>query len=179
MPVLLFTIGSRGDFQPLLALEVQLRQLGADVRLCALPDFRELADGHGLPFVPTGPRRCGRTRLTNGARPSLADLRKLKPATGAAQFATLRSAAADCDVIVRCNQRRSPLAWLAGCGASATSSPPMVRSLYRRRTTLHRRCRHSRRPKPSPTTAPGECRRLNAATPPGAKRSTSTARRPP
>ena len=52
-PVLPSTIGSRGDFQPLLALEVQLRQLGADVRLCAPPDFRELADGHGLPFVPT------------------------------------------------------------------------------------------------------------------------------
>ncbi|HKH94701.1 MAG TPA: glycosyltransferase [Gemmatimonadaceae bacterium] len=41
MRVLLSTIGSRGDVQPLVALAMQLRALGEDVHLCVPPDFRE------------------------------------------------------------------------------------------------------------------------------------------
>jgi vancomycin aglycone glucosyltransferase len=40
MRVLLSTIGSRGDVQPLIALAMQLRVLGHDVHLCVPPDFR-------------------------------------------------------------------------------------------------------------------------------------------
>jgi vancomycin aglycone glucosyltransferase len=35
MRVLLSTYGSRGDVEPAVALAVQLRALGADVRVCA------------------------------------------------------------------------------------------------------------------------------------------------
>jgi vancomycin aglycone glucosyltransferase len=91
MRVLLSTIGSRGDFQPLLALGVRLRELGREVRLCAPPDFSALADDHGLPFVPVGPP------LRSGAGGSVSDM-------VAGQFAVLREAARDCEVIVGCNQ---------------------------------------------------------------------------
>ena len=41
MRVLLSTIGSRGDVQPLVALAVQLKELGQEARVCAPPDFRD------------------------------------------------------------------------------------------------------------------------------------------
>jgi vancomycin aglycone glucosyltransferase len=66
MRVLLSTIGSRGDVQPLLALAVELRGLGRQVRLCAPPDFRELAEFCGLPFVPIGPE----VHTASAARPA-------------------------------------------------------------------------------------------------------------
>jgi UDP:flavonoid glycosyltransferase YjiC (YdhE family) len=37
MRVLLSTIGSRGDVQQVVALALQLRELGQEVRLCAPP----------------------------------------------------------------------------------------------------------------------------------------------
>ena len=105
MRVLLSTIGSRGDFQPLLALGLQLRELGREVRLCAPPDFRGLAEGHGLPFVPIGPElRSEAVRPANGERPSFEDLKKGVLATVGGQFTTLRKAVEDCEVIVGCNQ---------------------------------------------------------------------------
>jgi len=45
MRVLLSTIGSRGDVQPLVALALQLRELGQEVRVCAPPDFRDWVEG--------------------------------------------------------------------------------------------------------------------------------------
>jgi vancomycin aglycone glucosyltransferase len=43
--VLLSTYGSRGDVEPLVGLAVRLRELGAEVRMCAPPDkeFAELS----------------------------------------------------------------------------------------------------------------------------------------
>jgi len=41
MRVMLSTIGSRGDVQPLVALASHLKALGQDVRVCVPPDFRE------------------------------------------------------------------------------------------------------------------------------------------
>jgi vancomycin aglycone glucosyltransferase len=54
MRVLLSTFGSRGDVQPLLALAVALRSLGADARVCAPPDeeFIELFAAAGVPLLP-------------------------------------------------------------------------------------------------------------------------------
>ena len=56
MRVLLSTYGSRGDVEPLVALAVRLRALGAEVRVCAPPDkeFAELLAGVGVPLVPIG-----------------------------------------------------------------------------------------------------------------------------
>ncbi len=55
MRALLSTIGSRGDVQPLVALALQLRALGQEVRLCVPPDFRESLESLGLPVTPIGP----------------------------------------------------------------------------------------------------------------------------
>ena len=55
MRVLLSTIGSRGDVQPLVALALELRAFGQEVRLCVPPDFRDWIDGLGLPVTPIGP----------------------------------------------------------------------------------------------------------------------------
>ncbi len=55
MRVLLSTIGSRGDVQPLVALGLQLKALGQEVRLCVPPDFREWIEGLGMPVTPIGP----------------------------------------------------------------------------------------------------------------------------
>lgn len=95
MRALLSTIGSRGDVQPLLALAVQLRELGHEALLCAPPDFRDLVEAHGLPFVPVGPRVRG------GAA---GDPANAVAGMVAGQFTTLREAAAGCDVLVGCNQ---------------------------------------------------------------------------
>ncbi len=96
MRALLSTIGSRGDVQPLVALAVELRELGHEARLCAPPDFRGLAEEHGLPFVPIGPElRTGATKVD--PRTAVTDM-------VAGQFATLSTAAEDCDVLVGCNQ---------------------------------------------------------------------------
>ncbi|MFC6083585.1 glycosyltransferase [Sphaerisporangium aureirubrum] len=56
MRVLLATYGSRGDVEPLVGLAVRLRELGAEVRVCAPPDreFAELLSGAGVPMAPVG-----------------------------------------------------------------------------------------------------------------------------
>src|SRR5690349_14586104 len=51
--VLLTTFGSRGDVQPVLALAVAVRALGADARVCAPPDqeFLELFAAADVPLL--------------------------------------------------------------------------------------------------------------------------------
>ena len=102
MRVLLSTIGSRGDVQPLVALAVELKALGHEVRLCVPPDFRDWIQGLGLPVTSIGPE------LRSTAKPKAAPAAPISPelrrqmieGTVAAQFETITAAAAGCDVIV-------------------------------------------------------------------------------
>src|SRR5690348_4959053 len=57
MRIAIVTWGSRGDFQPYLALAVGLLKAGHHVRLGAPPirQFVAAASEHGVPFVPLGP----------------------------------------------------------------------------------------------------------------------------
>ena len=55
MRVLLSTYGSRGDVEPIMGLAVQVRELGAEVRVCAPPDFAEQFDRVEVPMVALGP----------------------------------------------------------------------------------------------------------------------------
>jgi len=103
MRVLLSTIGSRGDVQPLVALALQLKSAGQDVRMCVPPDFREWIDSLGISAVPIGPE----LRTTASAKgPSAAVAlsperrRQLAEASVATQFETIAAAAEGCDVIV-------------------------------------------------------------------------------
>ena len=70
MRVLLSTYGSRGDVGPKVGLAVQLRALGAEVPVCAPPDFAELLARVGVPLMPVGhPVRP----LVSGATPPSAE----------------------------------------------------------------------------------------------------------
>ena len=66
MRVLLATYDSRGGVEPLLGLAVRLRELGAEVRMCAPPDCAERPAEVGVPLVPFGPPVH---RLVHGVAP--------------------------------------------------------------------------------------------------------------
>ena len=107
MRVLLSTIGSRGDVQPLVALATRLTELGQQVRLCVPPDFREWVESLGMPVVSIGPelRRPSASMPSTSpptATPTLTPelRRQLAEASVATQFETIATAAADCDIIV-------------------------------------------------------------------------------
>jgi vancomycin aglycone glucosyltransferase len=103
MRVLLSTIGSRGDVQPLVALALQLRALGLQVRLCVPPDFREWLEGLGLAVTPIGPELRTLTATSRPAiqgPPSPEQLRQLAEMTVVTQFQTITAAAQGCDLIV-------------------------------------------------------------------------------
>jgi vancomycin aglycone glucosyltransferase len=101
MRVLLSTIGSRGDVQPLVALAWQLKALGQEVRLCVPPDFRDWIEGLGMPVTPIGPelRPTGKAS-PSAARPTPEQRRQMMEGTVATQFETIAAAAQSCDVIV-------------------------------------------------------------------------------
>jgi vancomycin aglycone glucosyltransferase len=98
MRVLLSTHGSRGDVEPVGGLAVQLRALGAEVPVCAPPDFAGLLARVGVPLVPIGqPVRP----LVNGATPpSAADVPRRAAELVIAQFDPVAEAAERCDALV-------------------------------------------------------------------------------
>jgi vancomycin aglycone glucosyltransferase len=103
MQVLLSTIGSRGDVQPLVALALQLKALGQDVRLCVPPDFRAWSESFGIAVTAIGPEVRKTAALSPSGtpvRPSPERRRQLAEATVATQFETITAAAQGCDVIV-------------------------------------------------------------------------------
>jgi hypothetical protein len=111
-------MGRAGTFEPVVALAVQLRALGAEVRVCAPPDaeFTELLAGVGVPLVPFGqPWR-------SWVRPTAPEERTRRVAEFiVAQYETVAAAAEECDalppVIRRASSRRSSgfCAQLASC----------------------------------------------------------------
>lgn len=119
MRVLLSTIGSRGEVQPLLALASRLRELGLEVRVCVPPDFCDWIEGLGIPVVPIGPE-VRPTAAPGGAgglgRLSPEQRRQLIEGTVATQFATIPNAARGCDVVV-------------GCGALQVAAPSVTELL--------------------------------------------------
>jgi vancomycin aglycone glucosyltransferase len=102
MRVLLSTIGSRGDVQPLVALALQLRALGQEAHLCVPPDFRDWIDGLGIPVTTIGPelRKATAAPAATPVAPSPERRRELAEGTVAAQFEKITAAAQGCDVIV-------------------------------------------------------------------------------
>jgi vancomycin aglycone glucosyltransferase len=107
MRVLLSTIGSRGDVQPLVALASQLRALGQEVRLCVPPDFQEWIGSLGFPVTPIGPELRKITAAGPPSSPPSAPApfsperrRQLAEGTVVTQFETITAAARGCDIIV-------------------------------------------------------------------------------
>ncbi|MCI2418894.1 glycosyltransferase [Saccharopolyspora sp. K220] len=104
MRVLLSTIGSRGEVQPVAALAWRLKALGQDVRVCVPPDFCEWIEDLGISAVPLG--AVMRPGATSEAATDKWDLsspegwRQAAEDAVAAQFATLPGAAREADVLV-------------------------------------------------------------------------------
>ncbi len=101
MRVLLSTWGSRGDVEPLLGLAVALRELGAEVRMCAPPDFADISARVGVPMVPAGRSVRELVHGKHDRKPSTpADAPRVAAELVAAQFETVGAAAEDCDALV-------------------------------------------------------------------------------
>jgi vancomycin aglycone glucosyltransferase len=103
MRVLLSTIGSRGDVQPLVALASQLKALGQEVRLCVPPDFRDWIEGLGMLVTPLGPevrKFAASSPTAKLALPSPERRRQLVEESVATQFETITPAARGYDIIV-------------------------------------------------------------------------------
>ncbi|MEV6030628.1 glycosyltransferase [Nonomuraea sp. NPDC052116] len=100
MRVVLSTWGSRGDVEPLAALAVRLRELGAEARVCAPPDeeFAALLARVGVPLVPLGP--TVRSVVAGPKPPSAQAAFRLAPELVAARFDTLTTAAEGCDALL-------------------------------------------------------------------------------
>ncbi|WP_406238896.1 glycosyltransferase [Nocardia sp. NBC_01009] len=96
MRVLLSTSGTRGDIEPALGLALRLRELGAQVRVCAPPDFERRFTELGVPLVPLGPPMPG----SHGTKASLADRLDYADQWPAVQFDTISTAAAGCDAVI-------------------------------------------------------------------------------
>jgi vancomycin aglycone glucosyltransferase len=105
MRLLLSTIGSRGDVQPLVALALHVRALGHDIRVCVPPDFRAWIESLGIAVTPLGPEArpfaASRPTSTEPPAPLTAEQwQQMVDATVATQFETITAAAHGCDVIV-------------------------------------------------------------------------------
>jgi vancomycin aglycone glucosyltransferase len=100
MRVLLTAWGSRGDLEPLAALALRLRQLGADVRVCAPPDdeFTALFARVGVALIPLGP--ATRSIAAGLKAPSPDAAFRLAAELVAARFEALPAAADGCDALV-------------------------------------------------------------------------------
>ncbi|MEV6411885.1 glycosyltransferase [Kribbella sp. NPDC051718] len=96
MRVLLSTYGSRGDVEPMVGLALELQARGAEVRVCAPPDFEELLAGFGLPIVPIWRSAQGLTK----SRPAASSIPERAAEIIAAEFEVLTKAARGCDVVV-------------------------------------------------------------------------------
>lgn len=101
MRIMLSTIGSRGDVQPLVAIALALQALDQEVRLCVPPDFRNWIERLGMLVTPIGPelRSTGKANPT-AARPTPEQRRQMMEDTVATQLETIAAAAQDCNVIV-------------------------------------------------------------------------------
>jgi vancomycin aglycone glucosyltransferase len=104
MQVLLSSIGSRGDIQPIVALGVELQALGHRARLCVPPNFKEWVESYGLECIPIGPDL---KKLTGGTVPgkpvlpfSKEQLQQMADQSVRDQFRVIGGAARGCDLIV-------------------------------------------------------------------------------
>ncbi|WP_205325010.1 glycosyltransferase [Glycomyces sp. YM15] len=100
MRVLLSTYGSRGDVEPMAALAVSLRALGAEAVMCAPPDpeFTRLLADAAIPMASIG--QAVRPLVTGTGPPPTGTFADRTAALVADAFDEITTAAADCDAVV-------------------------------------------------------------------------------
>jgi vancomycin aglycone glucosyltransferase len=103
--VLLAAVGTRGDVQPAVALALELRKRGHDVRMCISPNFVDWAKSLGLEALPMGVemRMPARGAVKLPTPEELRRLRESMPDLITDQFETIGAAVDGCDVIVGAN----------------------------------------------------------------------------
>ncbi|XXX56145.1 glycosyltransferase [Sorangium sp. So ce124] len=101
MRVLLTGVGTRGDVQPVVALAVEMRRRGHDVRLCVPPNFIDWVRGLGFTATPIGiAMRQPSGAAAPASPPTPEQVRALLEHLARDQFEATASAAEGCDVIV-------------------------------------------------------------------------------
>ena len=148
MQVLLSSIGSRGDVQPIVALGLELQALGHRARLCVAPNFKEWIESYGLECTPIGPDLKKMTGGTVPGKPVLPfsqeQLQQFAEQMVRGQFQVIAEAARDCDLIVAAgalqiatrsiaDMRNIPYIFAAYCPAVLPSSkypPPKMDGHY-------------------------------------------------
>ena len=103
MQVLLSSIGTRGDVQPILALGLELQALGHKARLCVPPDFKDWVEAYGLECVPIGQnlkQMTGGSVTGKPVLPSPEQLQQMADMMVRGQFQVIGEAARGCDLIV-------------------------------------------------------------------------------
>ena len=101
--ILLSTIGSRGDVQPILALALELKELGHTPTLCVPPDFKDWIESFGVAFVPIGsPIKAFSARAPGGKKMKIPreKAREMVSMSVKSQFQVIGDAAEGVDLIV-------------------------------------------------------------------------------
>jgi vancomycin aglycone glucosyltransferase len=98
MRALLCSVGTRGDVEPALALALEIRRLGGDVRLSVPPNFVDRATALGFEARPLGIEM--RQPQSGSAPPTPEELRKLGEDLIRDQFDVVGEAADGCDLVV-------------------------------------------------------------------------------
>ena len=101
--ILISSIGSRGDVQPIFALALELKALGHDATLCVAPDFKSWIESFGVAHIPIGPPLKGFSmRAPSGKRIkfSKAQARQMVSGSVRTQFQVMSEAAKGTDLIV-------------------------------------------------------------------------------
>ena len=96
MRALLSVVGTRGDVQPVMALALEARALGHEVRLCVPPNFIDWAQSLGFTATPVGIEMRAPRAGAPSPPPPIPDLI-------ADQFDSVGAAAKGCDVILGAN----------------------------------------------------------------------------
>ncbi len=152
MRVLLSSVGTRGDVQPIAALAVALRALGHEARLCAPPNFVDWIRGLGFEAAPVGVEmRLPGARSGAAAAPTPEQLRLLResmPDLITDQFDAVGAAAKGCDVILGANAHQ-----YAARSIAEVQGVPYVTALYAQVASPSPE--HAPPPAPGATWAPG------------------------
>ena len=98
--VLLSTVGSRGDVQPMLALAMALKQQGHQPILAAGPNFSSFVKSHGIDFATYGPDLTERKRWLYELNNSREKRQKDDAEYIKNAFESTYDVAKDCDMIV-------------------------------------------------------------------------------